>query len=257
MDENDNTMIQNLLGEMNADEYEKILAKQIQNEEEDYTTPPIDHFSELYERYTSTLDLEDADEDDKRELANRFERICQTIILCINGKFDTDVDVDKVIDTEPGLPFVTLALYRFFILDFKSNLTTIIRRYLESHMEDIYKQFANLDQKKDVVTASNKKYFSDQMAVIVSNIYDISDYVFTMLDEYDVTNYCEEGDVVAAAIHKLVDTCVMPGKFVDIVAGIYRGNTDLKAQVCFQIIYAIKEGTIRDVFASQSPDNPE
>lgn len=257
MDEQGDAMVKNLLDEMNVDEYEKILAKQIQNDEGDYTTPALDHFSELYERYIRTIETEDASEDDMRDLASRFERICQTIILCINGKFDTDVDIEKVIDTEPGLPFVALAMYRFFVLDLKSNLTTIIRRYLESHMEDIYKQFANLDQKKDIVTASNKKYFSDQMAVIVSNIYDISDYVFTMIDEYDITDYCDEGDAAASAIHTLVDRCVMPGKFVDTIAGIYRGNTDLKAQVCFQIIYAIKEGKIRDVFASQPPADAE
>lgn len=257
MDENGDTMVKNLLTEMNVDEFEKILAKQIQNEDSDYTTPALDHFSELYERYAQTLELEDVGEDEAAELASRFERICQTIIFCINSKFDTDVDIDKVIDSEPGLPFVALAMYRFFVLDFKSNLTTIIRRYLESHMEDIYKQFANLDQKKDVVTASNKKYFSDQMAVIVSNIYDISDYVFTMIDEYDITNYCDEGDAASAAIHQLVDNFTMPGKFVDTIAGIYRSNTDLKAQVCFQIIHAIKEGTIKDVFASKPSADAE
>lgn len=249
MDDSSGTLVANLLVDMNVDEYEKIFAKQIQNEDEDYTSPAIDHFAELYNRYSKIFDIEDIDEDDAAELARRFEKICHTVILCINSKFDTGVDVETICEIDGNLAGVTLAMYKFFIIDFQSNITSIMHNYLAQHTEEIYNQFSGLEQKKDVVTATNRKYFSDQMAMIAANMYDISEYILSMLDENDITEYCEPGYVVAPLIHRLVDTGKLTGKFVSSIMDIYKQNTDLKARVCFNIICDIKDGKIADPFS--------
>ncbi len=258
MEESGVTLLDNLMGEMNVEEYEKVFVQQIQNQDEDYTSPCIDHFSELYRRYVTVFEYDDLDEDKLAELAARFEQICKTIILCINSKFDTDIDVDRICEADGNLAGVTLALYLFFVIELKSNITSIIRNYLVKHGLEIYNAFAHLESKKDVVTTSNKTNMSIQMAIVASNIYDISDHILSLLDSDTITSYCDEGYLTGELIHKLVTEDKLPGNFALAIADLYKNNTDLKARVGFDILYAIKNGDISDdIFNPPAPQAVE
>jgi len=245
-------MLDDLLIDLDVDEYEKIFVQQIQNSDEDYTSPQIDHYSDLYRRFMDTMGEEDLDEDKRNEVIRRFEQISLTILTALNNKFHLDIDEERIGETDGYFYGYVLACYRFFIIDLQSNIIQLMISYLGRHMNDLYTQFSALDQKKDVVTMSNKRTMSPKLAILAANIYDVTDYIFSLLDESTIMDYMEEGDVVVLSIREMMKKGLLPGEFVVPIADIYKQNVDLKARVCLKVTLAMRDGKIHEEPAEDS-----
>lgn len=241
--------ISNLLDTLDVESYEKIFIDQIENEENDYTSPMIDNFSPLWTEVNKIFDYEDINQDDLTEILDRFNRICRIVMMAINNKFGTQVDIEELSN---GLPAnthkIAYALYQFFVINLFSNICTIMKNYIIKNSASLVHTFSELSQKKDVVTTANKKVMSEQMSIICSNIYDITDFIFSDLDAEEAMDYCDDGDVVAAVMKELLKDNTIANECIQSIADIYKDETDLRSRVCFEIVYAIRNGDIKDIY---------
>lgn len=248
MHDPDNNLVADFIARLDVDEYKMMFNQQIENEEEDYITAPVDHLTDLFNDYSKIMDLEDMLEDEREMIINNFTEICNCILLAINDKFDLDLDMEKVTSIGSNFVGITVALYRFFIIDFYQNVETIMMNYIEKHLHDLYDNFVGLSQKKDVVSSVNRKTLSEPMSVIASNLYDITDYIFSTMDSETALEYSDPAYTAGLVVGKLMKDDTISDEFVRTFADIYKNNVDLRSRVCFEILCAIKAETIRDIF---------
>ena len=239
----------NLLEEMDFDGLNRVIAEQILNRDGDYTTPEIDHLTDVYDHYCQFLEMEDIDENDRKMVSDRMTELFFIIITSINDVFDTDIDTEEIMGKD--LPGIALALYRFFVIDFYANIKSIMCNYIRANLRQLYDTFSELGMKKDIVTATHKKILSEEMAVIASNPYDITDYIFTMLDPETAVKYCDEGYIAGGIILQLLDNNTISGDFIRNIADKYKHNVDLRAKICFDILHAIRDKSIPDIFVME------
>ena len=90
---------------LNVDENASLFYDQINNEDEDYTTPKVDHFTELYNSYSEIFEDENLPQDDLSTVIDQFTQICCHIINYINDKFNTDPPLEgsRAYRVGPGL----------------------------------------------------------------------------------------------------------------------------------------------------------
>lgn len=240
---------------LDVDSNATVFYEQITNEDEDYTSPKVDHFSDLYSEYMNLLNSdEELPQEPLSEVVNQFTQICTHIINYINQEFNTDIEVDSLMDSASNLPGITKAVYTFFIIEFYENILQILRNYIKSNSNDLYQEFSELDQKNDVMTNYYKKGFSTEISVIAANIYDITDYIFSKLDGGTALDYCNEDNLPAQVMKKLIKDNQLSDDYLNIIADIYKKNTNLRARICFEIIFAIRNGEIEDTYKSSVED---
>lgn len=225
-----------------------IFYEQINNEDEDYTSPKLDHFSELYDAYTDVMSDDSLSQDAMSEVTNQFTQICTHIINYINTEFNTDIEIDSLMDHSNNVPGIAKALYSFFVIDFYENILSIMKNYINANSVALYDEFSELNQKKDVMTQYYKKSMSPEMSVIASNIYDITDYIFTRLDGDTALKYCDVDNLPAQAIRKLIADNSINDEFITTIADIYKNNINLRSRICFEIVFAITTGEIQDPY---------
>ena len=233
---------------LNVDENASLFYDQINNEDEDYTSPKVDHFTELYQDYSEIFEDENLPQDDLSTVIDQFTQICCHIINYINDKFNTDIEIDSIMDSSHNLPGITKAMYQFFILELYQNILSIMKNYINENSTSLYENFSELNQKKDVMINYYKKTLSDEMATIAANIYDVTDFVFTKLDGGNALIYCDKDNLAAAVIKKLLDEGIISNDFLTTIADIYKNNVNLRSRVCFDIVFSIKTGDIKDPY---------
>ena len=69
---------------LDVDENASLFYEQITNEDEDYTSPKVDHFTELYQDYSEIFEDENLPQDDLSTVIDQFTQICCHIINYIN-----------------------------------------------------------------------------------------------------------------------------------------------------------------------------
>ena len=222
--------------------------EQIMNEDEDYTSPKIDHFTELYQSFSEIFEDDTIPQDDLSTVTDQFTQICCHIINYINEKFDTDIEVESIMDASHNLPGITKAMYQFFIVEFYTNILSILKNYISENTASLYENFSELNQKKDVMTGYFKKELSEEMSIIASNIYDVTDFIFTKLDGSTALTYCDKDNLAAAVIKKLLDEGNVSDDFLTAIADIYKNNVNLRSRIGFEIVFAIKNGEIKDLY---------
>ena len=222
--------------------------EQIMNEDEDYTSPKIDHFTELYQSFSEIFEDDTIPQDDLATVTDQFTQICCHIINYINEKFDTDIEVESIMDASHNLPGITKAMYQFFIVEFYANILSIMKNYISENLSSLYDNFSELNQKKDVMTGYFKKELSEEMSIIASNIYDVTDFIFTKLDGSTALTYCDKDNLAAAVIKKLLDEGNVSDDFLTAIADIYKNNVNLRSRIGFEIVFAIKNGEIKDLY---------
>ena len=233
---------------LNVDENASLFYDQINNEDEDYTTPKVDHFTELYNSYSEIFEDENLHQDDLSTVIDQFTQICCHIINYINDKFNTDIEIDSIMDSSHNLPGITKAMYQFFILELYQNILSIMKNYINENSTSLYENFSELNQKKDVMINYYKKTLSDEMATIAANIYDVTDFVFTKLGGCNALIYWDKDNLAAAVIKKLLDEGIISNDFLTTIADIYKNNVNLRSRVCFDIVFSIKTGDIKDPY---------
>ena len=233
---------------LEVDSNTALFYEQIMNEDEDYTSPKIDHFTELYQSFSEIFEDDTIPQDDLATVTDQFTQICCHIINYINEKFDTDIEVESLMDASHNLPGVTKAMYQFFIVEFYANILSIMKNYISENLSSLYDNFSELNQKKDVMTGYFKKELSEEMSIIASNIYDVTDFIFTKLDGSTALTYCDKDNLAAAVIKKLLDEGNVSDDFLTAIADIYKNNVNLRSRIGFEIVFAIKNGEIKDLY---------
>ena len=233
---------------LEVDSNTALFYEQIMNEDEDYTSPKIDHFTELYQSFSEIFEDDTIPQDDLATVTDQFTQICCHIINYINEKFDTDIEVESLMDSSHNLPGITKAMYQFFIVEFYTNILSIMKNYISENLSSLYDNFSELNQKKDVMTGYFKKELSEEMSIIASNIYDVTDFIFTKLDGSTALTYCDKDNLAAAVIKKLLDEGNISEDFLTAIADIYKNNVNLRSRIGFEIVFAIKNGEIKDLY---------
>ena len=233
---------------LEVDSNTALFYEQIMNEDEDYTSPKIDHFTELYQSFSEIFEDDTIPQDDLATVTDQFTQICCHIINYINEKFDTDIEVESLMDSSHNLPGITKAMYQFFIVEFYANILSIMKNYISENISSLYDNFSELNQKKDVMTGYFKKELSEEMSIIASNIYDVTDFIFTKLDGSTALTYCDKDNLAAAVIKKLLDEGNISDDFLTAIADIYKNNVNLRSRIGFEIVFAIKNGEIKDLY---------
>lgn len=233
---------------LEVDSNTALFYEQIMNEDEDYTSPKIDHFTELYQSFSEIFEDDTIPQDDLATITDQFTQICCHIINYINEKFDTDIEVESLMDSSHNLPGITKAMYQFFIVEFYANILSIMKNYISENLSSLYDNFSELNQKKDVMTGYFKKELSEEMSIIASNIYDVTDFIFTKLDGSTALNYCDKDNLAAVVIKKLLDEGNVSDDFLTAIADIYKNNVNLRSRIGFEIVFAIKNGEIKDLY---------
>lgn len=233
---------------LEVDSNTALFYEQIMNEDEDYTSPKIDHFTELYQSFSEIFEDDTIPQDDLATVTDQFTQICCHIINYINEKFDTDIEVESIMDASHNLPGITKAMYQFFIVEFYANILSIMKNYISENLSSLYDNFSELNQKKDVMTGYFKKELSEEMSIIASNIYDVTDFIFTKLDGSTALTYCDKDNLAAVVIKKLLDEGNVSDDFLTAIADIYKNNVNLRSRIGFEIVFAIKNGEIKDLY---------
>ena len=233
---------------LEVDSNTALFYEQIMNEDEDYTSPKIDHFTELYQSFSEIFEDDTIPQDDLATVTDQFTQICCHIINYINEKFDTDIEIESIMDASHNLPGITKAMYQFFIVEFYANILSIMKNYISANLSSLYDNFSELNQKKDVMTGYFKKELSEEMSIIASNIYDVTDFIFTKLDGSTALTYCDKDNLAAAVIKKLLDEGNVSDDFLTAIADIYKNNVNLRSRIGFEIVFAIKNGEIKDLY---------
>ena len=233
---------------LEVDSNTALFYEQIMNEDEDYTSPKIDHFTELYQSFSEIFEDDTIPQDDLATVTDQFTQICCHIINYINEKFDTDIEVESIMDASHNLPGITKAMYQFFIIEFYANILSIMKNYISENLSSLYDNFSELNQKKDVMTGYFKKELSEEMSIIASNIYDVTDFIFTKLDGSTALTYCDKDNLAATVIKKLLDEGNVSDDFLTAIADIYKNNVNLRSRIGFEIVFAIKNGEIKDLY---------
>lgn len=233
---------------LEVDSNTALFYEQIMNEDEDYTSPKIDHFTELYQSFSEIFEDDTIPQDDLATVTDQFTQICCHIINYINEKFDTDIEIESIMDSSHNLPGITKAMYQFFIVEFYANILSIMKNYISENLSSLYDNFSELNQKKDVMTGYFKKELSEEMSIIASNIYDVTDFIFTKLDGSTALTYCDKDNLAAAVIKKLLDEGNVSDDFLTAIADIYKNNVNLRSRIGFEIVFAIKNGEIKDLY---------
>ena len=233
---------------LEVDSNTALFYEQIMNEDEDYTSPKIDHFTELYQSFSEIFEDDTIPQDDLATVTDQFTQICCHIINYINEKFDTDIEVESIMDASHNLPGITKAMYQFFIVEFYANILSIMKNYISENLSSLFDNFSELNQKKDVMTGYFKKELSEEMSIIASNIYDVTDFIFTKLDGSTALTYCDKDNLAAAVIKKLLDEGNVSDDFLTAIADIYKNNVNLRSRIGFEIVFAIKNGEIKDLY---------
>lgn len=210
-------------------------------QEESYINIPINHFDSLYLSYKRSTSIENVEPDDIEIIKNRFQTICISIIECIQSKYDIQVDFDWIESQYGNLPALTFTLYHFFIIDIFYVILAVLNNYIARHSKELYEAFSAMSTKKDVSSVTNQKTLTPIYATIVSNLFDVTDYIFTMLDNEALFEYLnpeyESGKILQAAI----DRNVIIGDFTRKIADIYKDNLELRSKVALELAMRIKE----------------
>lgn len=247
--------VSDILETFDIDEISKMIDEQINDDYETdiYTEILTDHLKPLYYNYAK-LAKYNLDEDLREKAETKFISICIAFLQAILKKFSLEIDKEWITNNYENIPAITMAFYTFFVLDFTTNAYEILVNYINTNGKEVIKTFDGLKIKKDASSLSNKKNLSSEMALVISNIYDISEWIFDNLDEEDYFTYLDNSYVPLKLISSLYKGGYLSGNFANIIYQIFHCNISLKSSLCFKYIYQVKNGEIEDKFVKDTKD---
>ena len=215
--------VSDILETFNIAEISLLIKDQINGDSDDFINITMDHFKPLYFNFAK-LTKYDLEEDIKDEAQNRFFGICEVFIEEICKKFQLEIDSEWIGTRYNDLPAITMSLYSFFVLDFTQNVYEVILNYIIKNKDLVYKTFEDLKSKKDASTLANKKSLGPEMAVIISNIYDINKWIMMNISEEDFLDYLDKDYIPLKVIRPMYLEGKLSGNFVDVISNTYSIN---------------------------------
>ena len=240
---NPDTMMEiaNILNDFDEESLLDIFKSQIIDDNDSYTSLPVNQFQPLYLSYVNAKSIQNVDEDDILELDHRFQNICIGIIELISAKFGIEIDDEWISAHFNQLPAITVALYQFFVLDIFYIFLEVLNNYIVKNMDELVNTFSDSVQGKDSSTIANLNKLDPKYAVLASSMYDVTDYIFTLIDTEDLFKYLDSSYVPGMLIQKLYDEYVASGDLVSKFADIYKEDLGLRSKIVFELIYRIKK----------------
>ena len=239
---NPDTMMEvaNILESFDEENLREIFKAQI-IDNEGYTDLQINHLAPLYSSYQRVMNIEGIDEEDIEKVRIRFQSICMSIINFICSKYNIEIDINWVETNYGKLPALTMCLYQFFVLDIFNVVLKSLNNYISKNIDDLFNAFSDAIQSKDVSTTTNMKIMDTKYAAIVSSMYDVTDYTFTMMDSETIIEYIDNKYTPGAVIGNLMEQGIITGDFANVFANIYKENLAMRSKITFELIYKIKE----------------
>ena len=210
-------------------------------QDDSYVKIPINHLEPLYIAYKKATNIESSEEDDIEEIRTRFQNICRAVIQFIETKYGFDLDNDWIESQFGDLPAMTMALYKFFIVDFFYVVLAVLNNYIAKNSNDLYDAFKDVAIKRDVSSLTNHRTMSPVYATILSSLFDVTDYSFTLIDNETLFDYINKDYSPATIIHGCVERGLITGDFTRTIADIYKKNLELRSKVAIEIAFRIKE----------------
>lgn len=96
--------------------------------------------------------------------------------------------------------------------------------------------FGERKNKKDAATLVNKKKMNPELAIIISNIYDVTSWIVSILSEVQYIKLLPQDYIPLQLISSMFEEGVIAGDFMTEINDIYSSNIGLKSDVCFKII---------------------
>lgn len=239
--------VADLLETFDKSEILKLIEDQLNTDQ--YTLEKItDHIQLLYVKWRSIMENPEIVEEIKVTADKKFKEICEDTIKLILNKFGMTIDDDWFDLHQNDVPALTMVLYHYFVLDFTSNIYDLIMNYIMTNYKLIYEVFESMEDKKDASTINQKKKLSSKMALIIANIYDISEWIIGQIDEKSYFNYADADYALTDIFRDYIDCGIITGSFMNQITKLYLTNISLKSEVCFTIISNAKIGVLVDPF---------
>lgn len=228
--------VSDIIEQFNLQEISELLQKQIQTDHSDTLANNPNIFKPLYINYRTIMENNNLPDEIRDEAHQRFYTICAILIELICKKFGLEIDDVWKDDHVQDLPALALSLYSFFVIDFVSNINEVLNSFITNRLSDIYNTFEHCKQKKDAMTMMNKKNMKPEIAILVSNIYDITSWILHQMSESQYMYYMNPDYVPLGFLRKMFEEGYISGEFMDMIREIYESNITLKGEICFNII---------------------
>lgn len=209
-------------------------------EENMYTAEMTDYFTPLYKEFTKLM-RDSVPEEAKTELSTRFTKICLRYIERICERYKLSFSDEWIDDNIHRLPAATASLYSFFILDFKNTLTEVLLKFINQHRDQISDVFKNAYSKKDSSSLTNRKLIPDEyMAMVASNIFNVSIWILSNMEEEEFLELISDGYVAGLAVKKFFEENILSGELIGAISEIYTTDITLKSDIGFALICNIR-----------------
>lgn len=187
--------LEEILYSMNTEEFsEEELNDQLN--ENIFSSHKTDYLSSYLQRYKFLKNEYPENEEFLNSLKNGKDELMLYIINEISEKFGFEID------TEHKLKKTAIALYDFFVINYKENLEIFFYEYIESNKKSILSEIKKNKRKKDISTVNMKNNFSNPNdAIIVDNIADILLNIIPAIEDEDWINYILDDDDTVTNIH--------------------------------------------------------
>lgn len=246
---NDDILIEvsDILQTFNIAEVSLIIKEQI-NGDDEFINYAVNHFRPLYFNYAKITKY-DIDEETKQEAEDKFFPICEVFIEEISSKFGIEIDRQWLsISYNTHVPALTLALYSVFVLDLVNNVYDVVKNYIERNARLVYETFEDMKNKKDASTLVNKKNFSPEMTVIISNIYDITKWIFMNINEDDFFEYSDKDQIPLKLLKPLFEEGYLGGDFVGVISEMLEKNVTFNSLMGSRFVIETRTDGIKDFF---------
>lgn len=233
--------IANILEDFDETTLVEIFKGQIIDNDDMFTSLPVNQFQPLFISYKSAMNTQDVEEDDIELIQDRFKRICINIIDLICVKYGIEIEDGWLEEHNSRLPSVTLSLYQFFVLDIFYVFLEILNNYIIKNMDSLSNTFADSIQQKDSSAITNLNIMDPKYAVLASSMYDVTDYIFTLMDTEQVFEYIDSSYIPGAILKSLFNDNILTGDIANTFGSIYKENISLRSKIVFELIYQIKK----------------
>lgn len=240
---NDETIMSSyeVLDLFDTSEVQELINEQIpiENTNDTFLNVSRNYFAPIYIQYKRSLS--NTLEELVPEINKRFYDICNLYIERICKKFELELDKDWVNDNINDLPAITITLYSFFYLDFKSNLQEVLLRYIIKNKSELYKAFENCKGRKDATSILYKKSnIDDKLSLLLANIYNVNRHILNQIETDEYLELLGDNECSCRVISNLMKQSILVGDFINVIREIYDNNIPLKSNIGFEIIEKLK-----------------
>ena len=112
----------------------------------------------------------------------------------------------------------------------------------------MYETFEDMRNNKDSSTLVNKKSFSPEMTVIISNIYDVTKWIFLNINEEDFFEYSDTDQVPIKLLKPLFEEGHLGVSFVSKISEMLEKNVTFNSLIGSRFIIETRTDGVKDFF---------